>query len=173
MGKLKLPSSLEEVHFLLGLPADYVPATAEEAEFFYERAIDLLKAPTKSNYMCVTAAGKRSWQAKVTARGHQVILGNFHEPRRAAHAVLMYCIGAEPAPPSPDKALRNRKGEGRRPGSRHRVHKLKRSLAARVSPATVTAGLEREVSDTPPRQAGGGSGGGGSGGSGSGSGGGG
>ena len=93
MGRGKLPSSLEDVHLALGLPADYMPATAEEADFFYERAIDLLKAPTISKYMlhvtctcstcacrymymCVTPAGKR-WQAKVTARGHQVILGSW------------------------------------------------------------------------------------------------
>ena len=138
MAKAKLPSSLEEVHFLLGLPANYEPATAEESEFFYERAIDLLKAPTKSGYMCVTAAGKR-WQAKVTARGHQVILGSFSRPRDAANAVLMFCIGSEPAPPSPDKSLRNRKGEGRRSGSRHGKHKPKRSLARpRESPVTLT-----------------------------------
>ena len=153
MGRGKLPSSLEDVHLALGLPADYMPATAEEADFFFERAIDLLKAPTKSKYMCVTPAGQR-WQAKVTARGHQVVLGNFFEPRAAANAVLMFCIGAEPAPPSPDKSLRNRKGEGRRPGSRHGKHKAQRSVAARESPATVTAALTAmEVSDAPPADA--------------------
>ena len=43
----------------------------------------------------------------------------------------MFCIGAQPAPPSPDKSLRNSKGEGRRPGSRHGKHKPKHSLATR------------------------------------------
>ena len=142
-----LPSSYEHVLFLLGLAADYVPHTAEEADFFYERAIDLLKAPTKSGYMCVTRAGKR-WQAKVTARGKQLILGSHVNPRTAANDVLMFCIGSTAAPPSPDKSLRNRKGAGRRPGSRHGKHRASR---ARESPVTVTeAHLEMEVSDAPP-----------------------
>ena len=128
-------------------PTSCLRPRAEEAEFFYERAIDLLKAPTKSGYMCVTAAGKR-WQAKVTARGHQVVLANCSRPRDAASEVLMFCIGSTPAPPSADKSLRNRRGEGRRPGSRHGKHRRSR---ARESPVTVTeAHLEVEVSDVPP-----------------------
>jgi len=98
--------------------------------------------------MCVTVAGRR-WQAKVTARGHQVVLSNFHQPRDAAAAVLSFCIGSEPAPPSHDKSLRNRKGEGRWLGSRHGKHNPKCPLAARASPVTVTAELEMEVSDEP------------------------
>ena len=151
----KLPRSYERVLTLLGLAADYWPATEEEGVFFYERALDLLKAPTKSGYMCVTAAGER-WQAKVTARGKQLILGSYLEPRTAAMDVLSFCIGSTPAPPSPDKSLRNRKGEGRRSGSRHGKHKPKGLLAgpaARTPPVTVTAELVTEVSDEPPANA--------------------
>ena len=65
-----LPSSMAELHAMLGLPPDWVPQTPEEAEEQFERAIDLLRTESKSKYFGVTRSGKQ-WQAKVTARGHQ------------------------------------------------------------------------------------------------------
>jgi len=54
----------------------------------------------------------------LTARGHQVILGRFTEPRLAAAEVLHFFVGNIEAPPSPTK-LRNKKGQGPRSDTRH------------------------------------------------------
>ena len=135
---------------MLGLPPNWVPQTWEEGEAVFERAIDLLKVDSRSGYFCVTRSGKQ-WQAKVTARGHQVILGRFHEPRLAAAEVLQFLVGNMEAPPSPTK-LRNKKGQGSRSDSRHCKHRRKAS--ARVSPVSVTAShLQVEVCDTVPADA--------------------
>ena len=93
---------------MLGLPPNWVPQTEAEADRAFERAIDLLRTDSKSGYYCVAASGKQ-WQAKVTARGHQVILGRSTEPRLAAAEVLQFLVGNIQAPPSPTK-LRNKKG---------------------------------------------------------------
>ena len=59
---MKLPASYEDVCVALGLPPDFCPRTAEEAELFYERAIDLFRGPTTSGYHFVLKSGKK-WQA--------------------------------------------------------------------------------------------------------------
>ena len=149
-----LPSSMAELHAMLGLPPDWVPQTPEEAEEQFERAIDVLRTESKSKYFGVTRSGKQ-WQAKVTARGHQVILGRFREPRSAAAEVLQFLVGNVDAPPSPTK-LRNKKGQGSRPDSRHGKHRRTsaRSPAARVSPSSVTVShLQVEVCETVPADA--------------------
>ena len=122
---------------MLGFPPDWVPTTPVEVDETYERAIDLLKNDSKSGYFCVTPSGKL-WQAKVTARGHQVILGRYTQPRVAATDVLRFLVGNIEAPPSPTK-LRNKRGQGSRPDSRHGKHRRKasaRSPAACVSPTS-------------------------------------
>ena len=143
---------MAEMHAMLGLPPNWEPQTPEEVEDVYESAIDLLRTDSKSKYFCVTASGKK-WQAKVTARGHQVVLGRFTEARLAAAEVLLFLVGTIEAPPSPTKP-RNKKGQGPRPDSRHGKHRQQasaRSPAARVSPASVTAlPQQAEVCDTVP-----------------------
>ena len=140
---------------MLGLPPNWVPQTPKEVEAVYEGSIDLLRTDSKSGYFCVTASGKQ-WQAKVTARGHQVIIGRFHEPRLAAVQVLQFLVGNVKAPASPTKP-RNKKGQGLRPDSRHGKHRRKASVcckAARVSPASVTAlHLQAEVCEMVPADA--------------------
>ena len=133
---------------MLGLPPNWVPQTEAEADRAFESAIALLRTDSKSGYFCVTASGKQ-WQAKVTARGHQVILGRFTEPRLAALEVLHFVMGNIQAPPSPTK-LRNKEGQGTRHG-KHKCKASARSPAARVSPASVTASrLQAVVCDSVP-----------------------
>ena len=150
-GRMKVPESLEDVHAALGLPPDWVPTTAEETEFFYERALDLFRAPTASGFYCVTKSGKQ-WQAKVTVRGSQKILGRHLRPRQAAADVMSFCIGSLPAPPSPT-SLRNKRGLGPREDSRHGKRRAAavRSLPA-AEPLVVVTG-EWEASEVPPADA--------------------
>ena len=131
---------------MIGRPPDWEPATGDEALAAFEQAVDLLRAPgTKSGYHMVTAAGKK-WQAKITARGKQRILGTSSDPRDAAFLVLDFLIGSLPPPASPAKP-RNRRGEGRRPDSRHGKHRCRPRASALVTVQQV------EVSESPPADA--------------------
>ena len=130
---------------MIGRPPDWVPATGEEADAAFEQALDLLRAPgTKSGYTMVTAAGKK-WQAKITARGKQRILGTASDPRIAASLVLDFLIGSLPPPASPAKP-RNRRGEGRRLDSRHGKHRR----VERASGSALVTVQQVEVSENPP-----------------------
>ena len=76
----------------LGKPADWVPPTAEEAEAAFEAAINLLRAPTKSEYSEVYPVGRR-WQAKPYVKpGSQRSAGYFSSPWQAALRVFMIKI---------------------------------------------------------------------------------
>ena len=97
------------------------------------------------------AIPRQRWQAKVSARGKQRSLGVFDSPEDAAFEVLRFHVGLREPPASPTKP-RNKRGEGRRPDSRHGMRKGSvRRQVARESPVTVTAvPLHLEVSDEVP-----------------------
>ena len=145
--------SLAYIHQRLGKPSDWVPSSAEEAEEFYERAIDLLKAGTKSGYQEVfVKAGGNSFEAKVYLRPHvQRSLGCFPSARLAAMKVFALKTGGVPAPPTPTKP-RRKKGEGRAPRIRRRKGSGSAGVqVSRASPTTVAvAHLELEVSEESP-----------------------
>ena len=106
---------------------------------------------TTTGFHLVTPFRQR-WQAKVSARGKQRSLGVFDSPEDAAFEVLLFHIGKREPPASPTKP-RNKRGEDRRPESRHGMRKgsVRRRQVARESPVTVTAvPLHLEVSDEVP-----------------------
>ena len=87
-----------------------------------QECLSLLRTTaTKSGFHLVTPFRQR-WQAKVSARGKQRSLGVFDSPEDAALEVLLFYIGQREPPASPTKP-RNKRGEGRRPDSRHGMRK--------------------------------------------------
>ena len=76
--------------------------------------------------------------AKVSARGKQRSLGVFDSPEDAALEVLRFYIDwALREPPASPTKPRNKRGEGRRPDSRHGMRKGSvRRQVARESPVT-------------------------------------
>ena len=126
------------------------PLLGEEQATRQECLSLLRTTATKSGFHLVTPFRQR-WQAKVSARGKQRSLGVFDSPEDAAFEVLLFHIGKREPPASPTKP-RNKRGEGRRPDSRHGMRKGSvRRQVARESPVTVTAvPLHLEVSDEVP-----------------------
>jgi hypothetical protein len=118
----------------LRLPRDFVPASAEEADAVWERAIDLLRNPNnRSGFQQIYPVRKR-WQAKpYTDAGEQVNLGSFDEPRHAALALLCFHMGGEQL--LPKGPPRKKRGTGEQPqrGASKRVA----LPAARASPSSV------------------------------------
>ena len=147
--------SIEGIHRRLGKPADWVPATGDEAEAAHKTILGWLKADTKSGYQEIYIVG-RNYQVKpYVGPGKQRNLGSFPTVELAAGALLDFKRGIVPLPPSPKKD-RNKRGEGRRP--RLRPAKPLKAIAKATakakatSPTTVTADLV-EVSDVPPADA--------------------
>ena len=148
---MHLPSSLADLNVLLGKPAEWWPLVGEEQATRQECLSLLRTTATKSGFHLVTPFRQR-WQAKVSARGKQRSLGVFDSPEDAAFEVLLFHIGKREPPASPTKP-RNKRGEDRRPESRHGMRKgsVRRRQVARESPVTVTAvPLHLEVSDEVP-----------------------
>ena len=149
---MHLPSSVAELHAPGAWQAGRLvaPAWCEEQATRQECLSLLRTTATKSGFHLVTPFRQR-WQAKVSARGKQRSLGVFDSPEDAAFEVLRFYIGLREPPASPTKP-RNKRGEGRRPDSRHGMRKGSvRRQVARESPVTVTAvPLHLEVSDEVP-----------------------
>ena len=141
------------VNSLLGKDADWGPPF-DEREFWYEKAIDLLKNPAlKSGYEEVQRISDESFEAKVYLRPKvQRSLGSFSTARAAAEVVFEFLTGQRPPPPTPPK--RNRRGEGRAPRIRKGRKGRGGSAGVQASSAVATtvagAHLELEVSEEPP-----------------------
>ena len=140
--------SVAWVYQQLGRPLDWWPSSEEEGKAFWEQAIDLLKAETKSGYMEVQCvAGGKSFEAKVYLRPRvQRSLGTFPTARAAANKVFHFKMGWIDPPPTPKK--RRARGEGRAPRVRRRGIG---SAGVQATGASVAVGqLELEVREEPP-----------------------
>ena len=117
-----------------------------------DRAIELLRADTKSGYKEVYAVGGK-WQAKpYVAPKKQRSLGLFDSPRAAALEIILFKIGSTPLPPSPKS--RKKRGEGRKPRQRRLIRSGSSPAAlpaARIAPVSVLSEqLELQVDERPP-----------------------
>jgi hypothetical protein len=99
----------------LDLPAEWVPSSEADMQWFETQCIDLLRVSgSKSGFWCVyPAAGANPWQAKpYVGPGKQRHLGTFATALDAAKALFWWLVRGEKLP-SPKKE-RNKRGEGRR-----------------------------------------------------------
>ena len=139
--------SQAEILVRLGLSPDYVPATGDEVDAIYEKAVDLLRtSETKSGYQEVYPMRKR-WQAKPYLEpGDQRNLGSFATPRIAAMAVLSFKMGDTPLPQkAPPKANQARHGGAAQAPPEQGEPLARRKLVARDGPrdAAACAGRRR------------------------------